>query len=112
MSLFKSIDRLRRMDDLIRRKATGTPNEFAEKLGLSPSQLFLVLKEMKELGTPIQYCTVRKSYYYEVEGRLVIVDFVEEGQRIKGGKNIFGFFEYSDKIGVTTYTLALQSFES
>lgn len=73
------------MDDLIRRKATGCADEFASKLNISTSQLYQDLKEMKELGVPISFCSVRKSYFYEKEGGL-IVDFIEQGKKINGGK--------------------------
>jgi len=95
MSLLKYIDRLRRMDDLIRMKATGCANDFAHKLGISQSQLFQDLKEMKELGAPIQYCPLRKSYIYESEGRLTI-DFMSEGRSIKGGGSVFDFYLHSN----------------
>ncbi len=65
MSLIKYIERLRRMDDLIRRKATGTPDEFANRLGLGKSVLMQELFELKELGAEITYCRVTKSYCYE-----------------------------------------------
>jgi ribosomal protein S25 len=64
MSLLKYIERLKRMDDLIRRKATGTPDEFASRLGLGKSVLMDELRELKELGAEITYCKQRKSYYY------------------------------------------------
>jgi hypothetical protein len=88
MSILKYIDRLKRMDDLIRRKATGTPDEFAERLHISPSQLYADLNEMRALGAPIQYCSTRKSYFYELEGKLVI-DFSTGGKAVKGGQGIF-----------------------
>jgi hypothetical protein len=71
------------MDDLIRRKATGTPDEFAGKLGISTSQLFHDLKEMKELGALMEYCSIRKSYHYKKECRLVI-DFITDDQTNPG----------------------------
>ncbi len=110
MSLLKYIDRLKRMDDLIRKKATGCANDFAQKIGISTSQLFENLREMKELGAPIQYCPVRKSYFYEKEARLTI-DFMSEGQHIKGGKNIFDFYLYSSMAGATSSTLSPHVFE-
>ena len=64
MSLLKYIDRLKRMDDLIRRKATGTPEEFSQKLNVSRSQLLQDLKELKELGAPVDFCRITQSYYY------------------------------------------------
>ena len=88
MSLLKYIERMKRMDDLIGRKATGCATEFAQKLGISPSQLFQDLKEMKELGAPIQFCPIRRTYYYEKKGQLT-VDFVTEAHSLKGGENFF-----------------------
>lgn len=64
MSLLKYVDRLKRMDDLIRRKATGRAGEFASKLGISRSMLMENLREMKEMGAQIYYCPHRRSYYY------------------------------------------------
>ena len=85
MSLLKYIDRLKRMDDLIRRKATGNAEEFAEKLGISTSQLFQDLKEMKELGAPVNYCHVSRSYLYTRDCR-VILDF--KSSDIYGGMQV------------------------
>ena len=88
MSLLKYIERLKRMDDLIRRKATGNAQEFAEKLGISQSQLFQDLKEMKELGAPVNYCQISRSYEYTRECG-VILDFGKS--KIYGGNNITDF---------------------
>src|SRR5690606_13333029 len=84
MSLLKYIDRLKHMDDLIRRKATGGAEEFAEKLSISKTQLFEDLKEVKELGAPITLCSVRKRYQYEGSYRLVLR--FEDNSKVNGGK--------------------------
>jgi biotin operon repressor len=81
------------MDDLIRRKATGCAEEFASKLGISKSQLYYDIKEMKELGAPIEYCQHRKSYVYNAETRLVF-KFQRGLNEIKGGRNTFLKFHY------------------
>ncbi|MBY0435904.1 MAG: hypothetical protein K2U26_17565 [Cyclobacteriaceae bacterium] len=65
MSLLKYIERLKRMDDLIRRKATGDVNCFALKLGISRSQISQDLHELRNIGVPIKYCKYRKTYFYE-----------------------------------------------
>lgn len=83
MSLLKYIDRLKRMDDLIRRKATGSAEDFAEKLGISKTQLYEDLKEFRGLGAPVVFCQVRKSYCYEGDFRLILK--FEENLKIKGG---------------------------
>ncbi|CAN5527288.1 hypothetical protein BH10BAC4_BH10BAC4_05770 [soil metagenome] len=67
MSLLKYIDRVKRMDHLIRLKATGSPEEFAQRLGLGKTVLMEELKELKELGAKISYCKVRRSYLYDQE---------------------------------------------
>ncbi|MCX6254352.1 MAG: hypothetical protein NTV31_07735 [Bacteroidia bacterium] len=72
MSLIKYIERLRRMDTLISMRATGTPEEFAEKLGLRRSTLFLSLQEMREMGVDIKYSWIRQSYYYADNRRIKI----------------------------------------
>ena len=72
MSLLKYIERLKRMDDLIRRKATDTPEAFAKRLNVSPSQLYQDLKELKELGSPIEFCHTLQSYYYSRECKIVL----------------------------------------
>ena len=111
MSLLKYVERMKRMDDLIRRKATGSAREFSEKMHVSESLLFLELKEMKELGAPIEYCTSSRSYYYANNCRLVI-DFKNEGKALKGGTNIFESYYDSYNIGVEHVIFALQGFES
>ena len=72
MSLFKYVERLRRMDSLISMMATGTPGEFAEKLEIRRSTLFLSLQEMREMGVNIKYSCFRQSYYYADNRRIKI----------------------------------------
>lgn len=72
MSLIKYIERLRRMDSLISMMATGTPEEFAEKLGIRRSTLFQSLQEMREMGVNIKYSCIRQSYYYTDNRRIKI----------------------------------------
>lgn len=64
MSVINRIERIQRMHDLINYKRTGCPETFARKLGVSQSMLYLLIKELKELGAPIAYCRYRESYQY------------------------------------------------
>jgi predicted DNA-binding transcriptional regulator YafY len=86
MSLLKYFNRLKRMDDLIKRKATGCADEFAEKIGISRSQLMQDLKELRELGAPIEFCAVRNSYLYTRNCNLSL-NFLTESDSLRGGKN-------------------------
>ena len=74
MCLLKYIERLKRMDNLIYKKATGTPEEFSEKLGISKSMLMIHLKELKTLGASVEYNSFRKTYFYS-EGCRLKVEF-------------------------------------
>ena len=50
MSLLKSIERLKRIDYFLKKEATGTGDEFAEKIGISRSTLMENLREMKKFN--------------------------------------------------------------
>jgi predicted DNA-binding transcriptional regulator YafY len=93
MSLLKYLERAKRMDDLIRRKATGNAQEFGQKLGISRSVLMEHLRDMKELGAPIRFCDARHCYYYENDFNLM------KDQRLElsmmGGKKIIELFNQS-----------------
>lgn len=66
MALHRQLNRLRRMHNMIKFRRTGTPQSFADKMGISLSLLYKLLAEMKEMGAPINFCHLRQSYeYYE-----------------------------------------------
>ena len=93
------IDSLKRMDDLIRRKSTGNPEEFSQKLSISRSQLLQDLKELKELGAPVDYCHILQSYHYTRECR-VILDF--KSDKILGGMEVVEF-NSREHLGLFTF---------
>ncbi|WEK35471.1 MAG: HTH domain-containing protein [Candidatus Pseudobacter hemicellulosilyticus] len=72
--------RLERIDQLIRIKATGTPTELADKLGISERSVYEYLNLMKEFGAPIKFNSYRQSYYYDEEGCFQI-SFLPGGRR-------------------------------
>ncbi len=88
MSILKYIDRAKRMDDLIRRKATGSAEEFAGKLGVSRRILMENLGDLKELGAPIEYDDCCKSYYYKGEFSLFLHNR-DDINKIRGGADYF-----------------------
>ena len=65
MAFLKYFLRVKKLDDLIRRKATGSPAMLAKKMNLSRSVLMDYLHDMKKLGFPIKYDRHRSTYYYE-----------------------------------------------
>lgn len=64
----KFLQRLKRIDNLIRIKATGNASNLANRLELSESTIYEYLAVMKSFGAPIRYDNDRGTYYYEEEG--------------------------------------------
>ncbi|MGW8121803.1 hypothetical protein ACV07N_04015 [Roseivirga echinicomitans] len=62
--MVKQLERIERLHNLIRLKATGPAKECAQRLKISERQLFRILEDMKNLGAPIDYDKARGSYYY------------------------------------------------
>ena len=63
---------LNRINDLLRRRATVTPDQMAEKLGVSRSTWFEYLRVLREdLCCPIEYDSENETYYYKEKGKFV-----------------------------------------
>jgi DNA-binding IclR family transcriptional regulator len=95
MSLKRVFEKVKYIDNLISRKATGGQKELANRVGLSVSTINVYLNEMKEAGFPIKYCNKRRTYYYEKEGKMVsslFQEYLDKSQmkNIDGGLMYFG----------------------
>jgi hypothetical protein len=56
---------LKRIHESINTGATGNPNQFSEKLGISRRLFLETLKQLKvEFDAPIEYSRPRETYYY------------------------------------------------
>ncbi len=91
MGLFRYINRYQQMDRLIKLQSTGTPQEFAEKLHISESHLYFSLKELKDMGLPIEYDRRKQSYLYRDKVKLdiqIAIEYMTTEERIllSGGK--------------------------
>ena len=64
MVLFNEIERLNRINYLIKHRATGTPDELASKLPISRRQLFNLLEFFNDIGAQVKYDRTRGTYYY------------------------------------------------
>jgi hypothetical protein len=62
--IFKQLNRLQQIDQLIRQKRTGSPSELAKKLGVSKRQLYYWLDDLKDLGLEIKYSRNLGSFVY------------------------------------------------
>lgn len=88
MRFLEKLQVIERVDDLIKRKGTGTAEELASKLGVSRRCVFDIIDVMKKMDAPIVFNTQRRSYEYENPCELMI-GFIDS-EKIKGGRsNIF-----------------------
>ena len=73
MKFIDYIEQIKRIDNLIKRRATGTPSQFAKRLDVSEATLYRCLNDLKELGAPISYCSDRQCYTYSEHFELVVL---------------------------------------
>jgi biotin operon repressor len=64
MKVFEFLDRISMMHKLVLRQKTGTPDEFARKLGVSRTTLYDLIDELKSRGVPIVYSKSAKTFFY------------------------------------------------
>lgn len=89
MEFIRQIERLQLLNKLVREKRTGSPQEFAERLGVSRAKLYLMLDELKDEGVEIRFCKKIKSFCFK-KGK-IILNFSyeilpdEELQNLDGG---------------------------
>ena len=88
MTFIERLKCLDRLDQLIRLKATGSPRELAERLGISKRSIHNLLEDMKNLGASIYYCSQRRSYCYERELEFIYGFRDESGKQVFGGSGI------------------------
>jgi bacteriocin-like protein len=90
MALNDVLEKIKRIDQLIRMQATGNPDQFAQKLGIAKSTLYSYINMMKQYDAPIKYNDERKTFIYTYNGILKI-GFIgeeiteDELKNIKGG---------------------------
>ncbi|NQX81022.1 MAG: HTH domain-containing protein [Flavobacteriaceae bacterium] len=68
----KELERLRKIHCQIKASNTGTPQEFAESIGISRSQIYNIIDNLKIKGFPICYSKTSKSFFYEYKCELEI----------------------------------------
>jgi hypothetical protein len=64
MKVFEYLDRISKMHQLVLRRRTGTPAEFARELGVSRTSLYELIDEMKSRGAPIMYSKSTRTFFY------------------------------------------------
>jgi predicted DNA-binding transcriptional regulator YafY len=61
---FHKLTTLSYLHYLIKNKRTGTPQQLAEKLGVSKRTTYNYIGTLKNMGAPILFCYLSNSYCY------------------------------------------------
>lgn len=92
MTFIEKLKCIERVDQLIRLKATGTPQELAKRLNMSKRSVCNLINEMRDMGAEIEYCTRHRSYCYERELHFIFGFLDVDGNRIFGGTGDFNIW--------------------
>jgi hypothetical protein len=91
MDVIATINRIKKVNALVREKRTGSPEEFATYLGISKRQLYNIFDFFKTYGAKIKYSRSLNTFYYAEKGFDMIIDFyikpihANEAEKINGG---------------------------
>ncbi len=119
MNLMVQINRIERLDQLIRMKSTGRPEQLADRMEISRSTLYNIIDFMKGQGADIYYCSKRQSFCYNQQVYFYFGFSVDKVQlkRVSGGGQIFfsnycGNPVFLDGVGIPLYQSVLLKGES
>lgn len=94
MKVFEYLDRISMMHKLVSRQRTGTPNEFASRLGVSRTSLYELIDELRSRGAPIVYSKSAKTFLYRQPYEIAVTCSLrplseKEGKENSGGLKLF-----------------------
>ena len=89
MAILKYIERTQKLYNLIKKKSTGTPRDFANKIGYSPSMLREDIDDLRIIGAEIKYSRTQCSYVFLNNFTLEIKMENDEMEKITGGNSFF-----------------------
>lgn len=96
MKIFNILDKMHIFNSLIDTQTTGTPAEFAQRLGISRSTLYDVIDDLRSRGVSVKYSRRFRSFIYEspvlLDIRFAITHLEplsgEDAKKITGGCKI------------------------
>lgn len=75
MKFVEQIERLQYLDELIRKKTTGSPEKLAKKIGLSRSQLYNLIGYLNDIGMDVRFSRRRNSFCYTSKKKEIKINF-------------------------------------
>ena len=109
MTIFNQMSRINKVNKLIVQQSTGNPDDFAEQLGISRSQLYNIIDQFKDFGAPIRYDKKNETFFYannfELELKYSLKTISNDDEKI-----IFaGFFQNPILLDGTLFSLPYQN---
>jgi predicted DNA-binding transcriptional regulator YafY len=100
MKVFEYLDRISLMHKLVSRQKTGTPEEFAHRLGVSRTSLYELIDELRSRGAPISYSKSAKTFFYNQPYDIAVTCTLKpltfsEANEHSGGINLFSKILFS-----------------
>ncbi len=65
MSYSDFLSKLERLELHVKNEKTGTAEDLADKLGISRRALFNYLAILRDKGSKIDFCKIRKTYFFD-----------------------------------------------
>lgn len=84
--MIQKYNQLANIHQLVEKQLKGTPDEFANRLGISKSSLYNYFDQLKQLGAEIKYCRSCMCFKYTNNFRLKITFETNEMTTILGGQ--------------------------
>lgn len=108
MKTFEYLEKLQLLHRLVRDEQTGTPREFADRLGISRATLYNIIDELNSRGLDVKYSKTAKTFFYGISARLGIsfsiydVESLSPGEavEIEGGGSSFCAHAILNKMAV------------
>ena len=72
MDFLQKIQAIERVDGLIKLNSTGTADNLSRRFCVSKRSVYNIIELMKNMGAPIKYCQIRRTYYYSYQCDFVI----------------------------------------
>lgn len=72
MEFIRQIERLQLLNKLVREQRTGSPEELANRLGVSRRQMYVYLEYLKDMGVDIQFSRRLNSFVFTCEKQIYI----------------------------------------
>jgi len=67
LEFLQKVQVIERVDRLIKLKSTGTAEDLSKRLCISRRSVYNIIELMRNMGAPVEYCLIRRTYYYSYQ---------------------------------------------